>query len=58
MKEALEQIAQITSHQSFLGVLKVPLASELTIIKRENFHIIQHLLAKMYMSVLVIFMFH
>ena len=31
MKEALEQTAQITSCRSFLGVLKVSLASELTI---------------------------
>ena len=36
MKEALEQTgaAQTTSHRSFLGVLKIPLASEL-IIKRK-----------------------
>ena len=34
MEEALEQTAQITNHRSFLGVLNVPLASELTI-KRE-----------------------
>ena len=31
MEEALEQTAQITSRRSFLRVLKVPLASELTI---------------------------
>ena len=31
MEEALEQTAQITSRRSFLGVLKIPLASELTI---------------------------
>ena len=30
MEEALEQITQIISRRSFLGVLKVPLASELT----------------------------
>ena len=30
MEEALEQTAQITSRRSLLGVLKVPLASELT----------------------------
>ena len=41
------------SRRSFLGVLKVPLASELTI--KRNSHVIQHLLAKMYM---VIFIFH
>ena len=34
MEEALEQTAQITSRQSFLGVLKVPLASELTITRK------------------------
>ena len=32
MEEALEQTAQTTSRRSFLGVLKVPLASELKII--------------------------
>ena len=31
MEEALKQTAQITSRRSFLGVLKVSLASELTI---------------------------
>ena len=31
LEEALEQTAQITSRRSFLGVLKVPLASELTL---------------------------
>ena len=31
MEEALEQTAQISSRRSFLGVLKVPLVSELTI---------------------------
>ena len=31
MEEALDQTAQITSRRSFWGVLKVPLASELTI---------------------------
>ena len=31
MEEVLEQTAQITSCRSFLGVLKVPLASEVTI---------------------------
>ena len=31
MEEALEQTAQTTSRRSFLGVLKVPLASELTL---------------------------
>ena len=31
MEEALEQTAQTTSRRSLLGVLKVPLASELTI---------------------------
>ena len=38
MEEALEQIAQTTSYQSFLGVLKVPLyiASELTIKRKHN----------------------
>ena len=30
MEEALEQPAQITNRRSFLGVLNVPLASELT----------------------------
>ena len=30
MEEALEQTAQTTSRRSLLGVLKVPLASELT----------------------------
>ena len=30
MKHALEQTAQITGRPSFLGVLKIPLASELT----------------------------
>ena len=30
MEEALEQITQTISRQSLLGVLKVPLASELT----------------------------
>ena len=34
MEVALEQTTQTTSHQSLLGVLKVPLASEL-IIKRK-----------------------
>ena len=31
MEEALEQTAQITRYRSFLGVLKVPVVSELTI---------------------------
>ena len=31
MEEALEQTTQTTSRPSYLGVLKVPLASELTI---------------------------
>ena len=35
MEEALEQTAQITGCRPFLGVLKVPLASEVTI-KRES----------------------
>ena len=43
MEEGLEQTAQITSRRSFLGALKVSLASELTIKGK-----IQHLLAKMY----------
>ena len=34
MEEALEETAQTTSRRSFLGVLKVPLATEL-IIKRK-----------------------
>ena len=35
MEEAPEQTAQITSHQSLLGVLKHPLASELTKFSRD-----------------------
>ena len=31
MKEAFEQTAQTTNRRSFLGVLKIPLASELTV---------------------------
>ena len=59
MEEVLEQIAQTTSCRSCLGVLKVPLALELILqYKREKLHVIQHLLAKIYMYILIIFIFH
>ena len=38
MEEALEQTAQITSRRSFLGVLKIPLASELTIRRKFSYN--------------------
>ena len=34
MEEALKHTAQATSRQSFVGVLQVPLASELTILEK------------------------
>ena len=36
MEEALEQTAQKTSRRSFLGVLKISLASELTINRKSS----------------------
>ena len=51
MSKQLRQL--IVDH---FGSAKVPLASVLT--KKEKLHVIQHLLAKMYMYILVIFMFH
>ena len=38
MEEVLKQTAQITSHRSFLGVLKVSLASELRIKRKFSYN--------------------
>ena len=56
MEEALEQTARTTSRQSFLGVLKVRLASELT---KKRFARNSALVSQklMYMYILVIFVF-
>ena len=63
MEEALEQAAQITiaSRRSFLhGSAKSSFSLRTYNKLRESFHVIQHLLAKMYniMYILVIFIFH